>query len=221
MRLLFIDSTNSLEELQNDVEENYIVDKACSGDEGIFMFQVNDYDAVVIDYCLSDIKSEETCEAARASGVKTPLLVLTNQDDPKGRADLLDAGADVCLSKPVNSEELEANIRALVRRNRSSDLSSRIQSGEFELDMRNRQVKVKGCLVPLRRKEYELLEYLAINAGRIVSKEEILEHVWEGGIFVFSNTVEVHIRNLRDKIEKVSKTVLIETVRGFGYRIKK
>jgi two-component system, OmpR family, response regulator len=221
MRLLFIDGDNSLEDALHEVSDTYVVDRACSGDEGLYMYHVNDYDAVVIDYCLEDIPCIDTCKTVREVNETVPVLVLTAENNPAENVRVIDAGADSYITKPVNIAELEANIRALTRRNLLNSSKDRHFVGDLCLDFRSKEVYYKDIPVLLRRKEYAVLEYLILNKGRVISKEELLEHVWDGGMSTFSNTAEVHIKHLRDKIERTFDIVLIHTIRGFGYKINK
>jgi two-component system response regulator ArlR len=220
MKVLFIDTDSSIDEILEDVSQDYIVDRAATGNQGLLLFEVNDYDALVIDSTLPDISGVEVCRLARQVDSDISLLVLTEKNDVECKVSSLDAGADAYITKPVNPKELHANIRSYVRRSYLGRLPSKLSAGVLSLDMCQKRVWFKEEEIILRRKEYELLEFLFLNKGKAVSKEKILEHVWDGGIFVFSNTVEVHIRRLRDKIERPNNVKLIKTLRGFGYKME-
>ncbi len=221
MRLLIIKDDNYLlKDVIDEAEKNYIVDVASSGSDGAYLSQVNDYDVMVIDSVLPDIDGEEVCRMTRNADVKTPIMVLSGSNEPSHKARSLDAGADVTIPKPVNVDEFMAQLRALARRNGTLRYENIIRVGKVEIDFKKKQTYVNNKPINLRRKEFDLLEYLLLNKGRIVSKEEILEHVWDQGIYVFSNTVEVHIRSLRGRLNKYVGKKFIKTVRGFGYKIQ-
>lgn len=221
MRILLIeDDITHMDELKTEVEKQYVVDVAYNGVEGTYLSQVNDYDAIVVDSSLPDMDGLEVCKKTRSAKVDSPILFLADGGRKKYKLDSLDAGADAFLSKPVDKKEFKAKLRALLRRRDTKFVSNLVKVGVLEINFKNRVVRANGKKLDLRRREYDILEYLVVNQGRVVSKEEILEHVWHGGLNVFSNTVEVHIKNLRDKLEKPFGEKLIHTVRGFGYKVK-
>jgi two-component system OmpR family response regulator len=221
MRLLIIKDDNYLlKDVIDEAEKNYIVDVASSGSDGTYLSQVNDYDVMVVDSVLHDIDSIEVCKMTRSADVKTPIMVLSGNTESSYNVRSLDAGADVTISKPVNVDEFMAQLRALARRNGTLAYENIIRVGKVEIDFKKKQTYVNNKPLNLRRKEFDLLEYMLINKGRVISKEEILEHVWDQGIYVFSNTVEVHIRSLRARLNKHVGKKFIKTVRGFGYKIQ-
>lgn len=220
MRILLVeDDKDLLEDVLTEVEKDYVVDVAYSGVEGTYLSQINDYDVMVVDATLPDMDGVEICRLTRGADIKTPIILLHDSCELSNKVMGLDAGADVNLQKPIDILEIKAQVRALTRRNNSVAGGCVIKIGKLEVDCRQKQVLVKGKVLHLRRKEFDLLEYLIINRKRVVSKEEILEHVWEKGIYVFSNTVEVHIKSLRERFKKHLRKKLIRTVRGFGYKI--
>ncbi|MFZ2663848.1 MAG: response regulator transcription factor [Patescibacteria group bacterium] len=220
MRLLLIeDDKNLLKDVIDEAEKNYIVDVVSSGSDGAYLSQVNDYDVMVVDSNLPDIDGVEVCKMTRDADVNTPILLLSEDSESSHRVKSLDAGADVTFPKPVNVDEFMAQLRALSRRNGMLSHSSVIKVGKVEVDFKKKQAYVNKKPILLRRKEFDLLEYLLLNKGRVVSKEEILEHVWDQGIYVFSNTVEVHIKSLRGRLSRFAGKKFIKTVRGFGYKI--
>lgn len=221
MRILLIeDDKDLLEDILTEVEKDYIVDVAYNGIDGTYLSQINDYDVIVVDSTLPDIDGVEVCRMTRSADIKTPIILLSESLEPAQKVKSLDAGADVNFQKPLNVDEFKAQIRAIARRTKSHSNGSLIKSGKIEIDIREKQIYINKKPIFLRRKEYDLLEYLLLNKGRIVSKEEILEHVWEKGIYVFSNTVEVHIRSLREHLRKLVGKKFIRTIRGFGYKIQ-
>jgi len=220
MRILLVeDDKDFLDDVLTEVERDYIVDVAYSGVEGTYLSQINDYDVMLVDATLPDMDGTEICRLTRDADIKTPIILFHDNCETGSNVMSLDAGADVNMQKPINILEVKAQVRALARRNNLVTDGCVIKVGKLEVDCRQRQVSSRGKALRLRRKEFDLLEYLVINRKRVVSKEEILEHVWEKGIYVFSNTVEVHIKSLRGRFEKFVGKKIIRTVRGFGYKI--
>jgi two-component system copper resistance phosphate regulon response regulator CusR len=160
----------------------------------------------------------EVCRMLRAAGSNVPILMLTARDSVEDKIAGLDAGADDYLPKPFEFGELLARVRALLRRG-GATLPTIIRVGGMEIDTRSHHVTVDDRLLTLTTKEYGVLEHLARNAGRIVTREEISEHVWNDEFDPFSNLIEVYINRLRRHIEKVSPRKLIQTVRGAGYML--
>jgi DNA-binding response OmpR family regulator len=225
MRLLFIhEDADYTADLLPDIEQDYVVDVAFSGAQGTELSQINDYDVLVVSASLSDMTSSSVCENARQAKIEGPIIVVAPSDpsnvSPSTKIACLDSGADVFCTLPANSRELNAQVRALVRRHSlSTSLSDIICIGAVVIDLKTRQVCVYGHTIKLSRKEYDILQYLMLNKNKIVSKEELLEHVWLRGIYILSNTVEAHIGYLRKKIDKPFKIKFIKTIRGFGYTV--
>lgn len=220
MRVLLIeDDRETAAEIKDEIEKHYIVDVAYSGVDGSYMSQVNNYDAIVVDMELPDMSGIEVCRVTRAANIHTPIIMLSSSHEITPRVSSLDSGADDCLTTPFSFSELLARLRALMRRHSMVFSNSKLYAGDLQLDVLSKTVIRGDTEIYLRRKEFDLLEYLVRNKNRIVSKEMILDHVWEQGIEVGSNTVEVHIRCLRDKIDRMYEKKLIKTVHNFGYKI--
>jgi two-component system copper resistance phosphate regulon response regulator CusR len=200
-------------------EEAYAVDVVVDGEAAIEAAAVNPYDAVVLDVALPLANGLEVCRAIRESGSHVPILMLTARGAVDDRIAGLDAGADDYLAKPFAFGELLARLRALLRRG-SVTLPSTVRAGILELDTRSHRVTVRGRPLTLTTKEYAVLEHLARNAGRIVAREELSEHVWGEDFDPFSNLIEVYINRLRRHLEKVTERRLIQTVRGSGYMLE-
>jgi two-component system copper resistance phosphate regulon response regulator CusR len=161
----------------------------------------------------------EVSRRLRREGVNVPILMLTARDAVADRVEGLDSGADDYLVKPFQFDELLARLRALLRRGGATQ-DSLIRAGGLELDTRSHRVAVDGKAIALTTKEYSLLEFLARNAGRIVGRAEIADHVWDEEFDPFSNLIEVYVNRLRRNIEKVSDRKFIHTVRGAGYMLE-
>lgn len=179
----------------------------------------NDYDLVILDLMLPTIEGHIVCRRVREQNINIPILILTAKIDTITKVDLLDRGADDYLSKPFSLDELEARIKALLRRPKRV-LSDVLQVGDLELNITERCVRKNGERIHLTLKEFSLLEYFMRNKNRVISRDELLSHVWDFNYTsFFSNSVDVHIKNLRRKIKDTGYNRIIETVRGVGYRL--
>ncbi len=217
MRLLVVEDDPRLAAvLMRGLRENgYAVDRAGDGDAALDHLHNNDYDGVILDLMIPGIDGMEVCRRLRAERAAVPVLMLTARDSLDDRVRGLDAGADDYLTKPFAFEELLARLRALMRRGPAiTDLV--IRAGAAEIDTRAHRVVVAGRQVPMTSKEYALLEYLARNAGRVVGREEIAEHVWDERYDPFSNVIDVYVNRLRKKVG----SELIVTRRSEGYMLR-
>ncbi len=201
------------------MEQAYAVDVARTGDEALEMASLSPYDAVILDVMIPGPDGLEVCRQVRASGAATPILMLTARGAVEDKIAGLDAGADDYLGKPFEFRELLARVRALLRRG-GTVMSPVIRAGGMEIETRSHRVNIDGEPLTLTTKEYSVLEYLARNCGRILSREEIAEHVWGQEFDPFSNLIEVYINRLRRHIEKVSAHKFIHTIRGAGYMLE-
>jgi YD repeat-containing protein len=197
-------------------EAAYAVDVVSDGESATEMAALNPYDAIILDLMIPEPDGMEVCRRIRASGSHVAILILTARDSVDERIAGLDAGADDYLAKPFEFGELLARLRALLRRG-GATTSPVIVAGEMEIDTRSHRVTIASNLLTLTTKEYSVLEYLARNAGRIVTREEIAEHVWQQDYDPFSNLIEVYVNRLRRHMEKVSTRRFIQTIRGAGY----
>jgi two-component system OmpR family response regulator len=200
-------------------EDSYAVDVAHTGEEAVWFGSEVEYDIVVLDLMLPDIDGVEVLRRIRAAGSKAPVLVLTARDGIDDRVLGLDAGADDYLLKPFAFEELLARLRALTRRG-PVERPTRIVVGDLEVDPTTRSVRRGDSDIRLTRKEFALLELLATNADSAVSRQQLLEHAWDSHFDGDSNVLDVFIRYLRQKIDVPFGCQSIETVRGYGYRLR-
>jgi two-component system, OmpR family, response regulator len=200
-------------------ENSYAVDLAQTGEEAVWLGCEIEYDIIVLDLMLPDIDGFEVVRRIRSAGRKSPVLVLTARDAVDDRVLGLDAGADDYLLKPFAFEELLARLRALARRG-PIERSTQIVVGDLEIDPTSRSVRRGQSEVSLTRKEYALLELLAMNVGAVVSRQQLLEHAWDNHFDGDSNVLDVFIRYLRKKIDVPFGCESIETVRGVGYRLQ-
>ena len=197
-------------------ERAYAVDIVGNGEEALYQVAINSYDLVILDVMLPGRSGFEVCRELRKSGERMPILMLTARDAVEDRVTGLDQGADDYLTKPFEFRELLARLRALLRR--SGELRpAQIVVADLKLDTGAQTVSRGNSNIPLTTKEYALLEFLARNAGRIVGRAEIAEHVWDETFDPFSNLIEVYVNRVRRKIDMGSARPLLHTRRGAGY----
>jgi len=201
-------------------EEGYAVDIASDGEEGHFMLSSNEYDAIILDLMLPKIDGLTLCRTLRKEGNQTPIIMLTAKDTVKDKVKGLDSGADDYLPKPFAFEELLARVRVVLRK-KDSRVQTQLKVDELCLDLLTHKVTRGGREIELTVKEYALLEYLMRNAGNIVTRTMISEHVWDINFDTFTNVIDVYINYLRNKIDSGFSDKMIHTVRGKGYLLKK
>ncbi len=201
------------------VEEGYAVDVAADGPEGYGAAVSRSYDAVVLDVMLPGLSGFEVCRRLRDEGMWVPVLMLTARDAVGDRITGLDSGADDYLTKPFHLRELFARLRALTRRG-PSPRPTVLTAGDLRVEPASRRCWRGGCEVGLTAKEYALLEAFLRQPGMVLTREVLLEHCWDFAYESRSNVVDVHIRALREKIDRRFGVVSLETVRGAGYRLR-
>ena len=199
-------------------DRGYAVDVASNGEQALFQAAVNTYDAVVLDVALPRRSGLSVAQELRAKGSRVPILMLTARDAVRDRVAGLDAGADDYLTKPFDLDELFARLRALMRR-MPDMLPSEMRIDDLRIDTRSQSVSRAGKHISLTTKEYALLEFLARQAGRVVGRAELTDHVWDEHHDPFSNAIEVYVNRLRKKIDAPGMEPLIHTHRGAGYRL--
>ncbi len=199
-------------------QEHYTVDVAFDGIEGYDLAASGDYDIILLDLMLPGLDGLSICQKLRSEDIHTPILMLTAKSQLDDKVKGFDCGADDYLTKPFAFEELLARIRALGRRPQQST-SQILTVADLTIDTTNYQVRRGLKEISLSSKEYSLLECLVRHTGQILNKDQIIQHVWSYESDILPNTVEVYIRNLRQKIDKPFKKKLIQTIRGFGYKI--
>jgi DNA-binding response OmpR family regulator len=200
-------------------EEAYAVDLADNGDDALYKASINDYDAIVLDIMIPARDGFEVCRELRATGSAVPVIMLTARDSVEDRIRGLDSGADDYLTKPFEVTELLARLRALRRRGRQMHPST-ISVGDLVIDTRAQIVARGGRVVSLTAKEFAVLEFLARNAGRVLGRAEIAEHVWDENFDPLSNLIDVYVNRLRRKVDDNSSFPLIHTRRGSGYVLR-
>jgi two-component system copper resistance phosphate regulon response regulator CusR len=200
-------------------EQAYAVDVAATGEDALDRAMTSTYDAVVLDAMIPPPDGFEVCRRLRQSSLDVSILMLTARDALRDRIEGLDSGADDYLVKPFAFEELLARLRAMLRRRGVRQLPV-VELGDLRIDTRSHSVTRGGEPLVLTTKEYTLLEYLAINAGRVIGREELSEHVWNEQFDPFSNLIEVYIGRLRRIVDRDRAVKLIHTIRGAGYIVE-
>ncbi|MFL6183522.1 MAG: response regulator transcription factor [Actinomycetes bacterium] len=201
------------------VEEGYATDVARTGEDALRMARSTAYDAIVLDVMLPGLDGFGVCRELRSSGVWTPILMLTARDDVLDRVAGLDAGADDYLTKPFSFAELLARLRALARRT-LAERPTVLVAGSLRLDPATRQVWRGDVAIELSAKEFALLETFMRRPGQVLSRQDLLEHTWDGANGNRSNVVDVYVGYLRTKLDRPFGRRSIETVRGSGYRLR-
>ncbi len=216
MRLLVVEDDKDINrQVVAALEEaGYVADKAYDGEEGGYLGESEPYDAIILDMGLPKADGVTVLQKWRRAGVKTPVIILTARDRWSDKVDGFDAGADDYVTKPFHMEELMARVRALLRR-AAGHATSQIACGPVTLDTRSGKVFVDGAQVKLTSHEYRLLSYLMHHTGRVVSRAELTEHLYDQDFDRDSNTIEVFVGRLRKKLA----VDLIQTVRGLGYLV--
>ena len=217
MRVLIVeDEPNLRQQLQSTLEgAGYAVDIAADGEEGHFLGSTESYDAIVLDLGLPEIDGLTVLDRWRKEGKTTPVLVLTARDSWSDKVAGLDAGADDYVAKPFQTEELIARLRALIRR-ASGNASAELTAGDIRLDTRSGKVTKGGAPVKLTAQEYKLLSYLLHHKGKVVSRTELIEHIYDQDFDRDSNTIEVFVTRIRKKLGADT----ITTIRGLGYSLE-
>lgn len=221
MRILLIEDDIDLSKalVESLEKHNMIVDTCNDGESGSYIARTNPYDLILLDNILPKKLGVNICKELRSLENQTPILFMSIQGDTSDKVKFLEAGGDDCISKPFSTNELVARIKAVGRRSYivRQDI---ITLDDVTIDRENYMVRKNGKPVYFTRKEFMILEHIAVKPGRVITKNEIMEHVWKKDFNPFSNTIETHIRNIRKKIDgKYRKK--IETVPGRGYRLRK
>jgi len=196
-------------------EEGYTVELATTGTEAIQTTQKSSYDAIVLDWMLPEADGLQVCREIRSRGDTTPIIMLTARGETAEKVQGLDTGADDYMVKPFEIEELVARIRALIRRGQGT---GKLRAGDLEVDRVAHRATLGGAPLALTSREYALLVYFMSNADAVVSRADLLSHVWETNLDPGSNLIEVHVSRLREKLG--AQSWMIETVRGAGYRLR-
>jgi heavy metal response regulator len=221
MRILVVEDERKIAEFirRGLKEEGYSVDVAYDGEHGYHLARINEYDLMILDLMLPKMDGLALCRQLRQDKFTLPILILTVKDSVKDKVTGLDSGANDYLTKPFAFEELLARCRALLRTYGAAE-PTRLRVADLELDLLSHRVTRGGREITLTLKESSLLEYLMRNAGKVVARTMIAEHVWDINFDSFTNVIDVYINRLRHKIDHGFDRPLIHTVRGRGYVLK-
>ena len=220
MRVLVVEDEDKVSRfiVRGLVAERFAVDTAPDGTSGLELATTYDYDLIILDLLLPGIGGTEVLRELRQVNAHVPVLVLTARDALTDKVENFEAGADDYLTKPFAFAELLVRVKALLKRG-AVNRASTMRVGDLELDRLSQTVKRAGQKIELTSKEYALLEYLMANAGRVLSRTMIIEHVWDQSFDGATNIVDVYVRHLRHKVDDPRAQKLIRTVRGVGYSI--
>lgn len=221
MKLLIVeDSVDVLNALKNGFKNKNVITEHCrTGSEGLKKLKENDYDLAILDLMLPELRGEEILEKVKAANIQTPLLILTANDNVHKKAKLLEGGAEDFIQKPFTFDELFARIQAILRRIKNKIPTEYLKVGELELIPEEREALKAGKRIELKGKEYSLLEYLMKHPDQVISRQTLMEEVWDYSSSVLSNTVDAYMYKLRQKIDNDAKKRLIKTVHGVGFML--
>jgi DNA-binding response OmpR family regulator len=219
MKILIVEDQNELRTLVKNFlgDYGYVVDEAEDGEEGYHKINMNSYDCLILDLNLPKLDGMEIAKKVRKEGKNVPIIMLTARSEIYDKIEGFDNGADDYITKPFDMKELLARVEAVLRRTQKEQTLV-LKFREYEVFPKENLVKTEGEEIQLTNKEMGILEYLLHKKGEIVSAEELLEHVWDSEVDMFSDTVKTHIKTLRKKLDPKKK--YIQTVRGKGYMYK-
>lgn len=220
MKILIIEDDKVLaDNIKHKLEKSlFVVDTAHLADDGVFQAQEFSYDCIILDINLPDKSGFEVCKSLREGKISTPILIMTARDDIGDKIKGLNLGADDYITKPIDSGELIARIRALIRRSKTNSSPS-LKIGNLIINPQTRRVKIGSKQIKLSSKEFSVLEYLAHHSDEVVTRTMLMEHVWGSDFETLSNVIDVYIKNLRQKIDTKGRKKLIHTIRGSGYSL--
>ena len=220
MNILIIEDDPSIGRILHQcLRPRYNTHLAPSGRTGLYNAQTGSFDLILLDLGLPDMSGAEVCQRLRTMGFNKPILVISGESQTTTKVTLLNIGADDYLTKPFDAEELGSRVAALLRRVDPELARTIVQTGDLTLDVSARQLRRDGQLIPLRRKEFDLLEYLMRHPGIALSRTRLLDNVWAIDESRCPNTVDAQIKNLRKKVDRRFERKVIKTIYGHGYRL--
>lgn len=220
MKLLVVEDNSRLaERLTHRLHQHFTVDIAHNGSDTLEKIARTKYSVILLDLGLPDMDGLSVCREVRRRKDDTPILVLTGTNETVTKVELLDAGADDYMTKPFDLNELRARITALSRRKSRERVRPIITYRDLTIDIEQHKVEREGIEITLRRKEFDILEYLISNQGRILTRDMIMSQVWHAATNSWTSTVDVHIKHLRDKVDRPFKEAYIKTAYGLGYKV--
>ncbi len=222
MRLLVVEDDNTIRDFLNRAltESGFSVDASAQGNQAEKLALAQVHDALIVDLTLPDMDGLELIQRLRAQGMTSPVLILSARRSVDERVLGLERGGDDYMTKPFAVAELVARVRALLRRGTVQSEATRLRVADLEIDLIRREARRGDLEIQLTQQEFALLEYLCRNAGRVVTRAMVLDHVWKMRIDPSTNIVDVHIHRLRGKVDRDAQQPLIRTIRGVGYVLK-
>jgi DNA-binding response OmpR family regulator len=219
MKILIVDDDKYVaDSLKNALKPFFIVEVASSGKESEYLAQSNCFDLIILGNFIPDANAIELSRIVSNEHISAPILMITREAKGGEKLKAFSLGADDCITKPYIFEELLARIRALLRRPKSI-VADRLTLGDLTIDIAKKAVSRSDQPIILRRKEYFILEYLMRHQGKVITREALLDHVWDYSDEIATNVVDVHIKYLRDQVDRGHTNKLIKTVYGMGYKI--
>ena len=221
MKVLVVDSDpRSTRFMERLLKDEYIVDVAKTAEKAEYLAYGNHYDIILLELYLPDMDGEDLCSLMKMRLSGTPILIISSKATVSEKDSVFARGADDFLNKPISGQELKARMNVLLRRYENSQNKFDIRIVKLRglsLDRDRRVVSYKKDRIYVRKKEFQLLEFLMLNQGKVITRGELLENVWDMNVSLFTNTVDVHIKRLRDKLEKPYGQTYFETIHGVGY----
>lgn len=221
MKILVVEDDRQLaESMRSLIGTYYVVEVAHDGEQAMALLAESEFDLVILDLHLPDTPGLEICRSIRQEGKNMPILIVTAEDRPTVMIELLDAGADDYITKPFRTSEFKARLRALLRRHETRQpLMKQLEVGDLALDFGKHCVTRQGQEIPLRSKEFIILEQLMLHPNIVMTRALLLSKGWDSSENAWTNTIDVHIKYLRDKIDRPFGTQSIQTVHGIGYKL--
>lgn len=221
MKILLIEDEKQFAKLlKRQLRSEYAVDLAFSAEEALYHVKEYEYDVIILDIGLPDKDGITLCRELREKGIKAPILMLTGEFAVAKKIEALDSGADDYLVKPFDMAELQARVRALLRRKSQHVRTSTLKVGDLTINIIDKTVTRQAKEITLQRKEFQILEYFMRNPGKLITRDTLLEHIWDSDVDSVANVVDVHIKYLRDRIDKPFSKKIIKTIYGLGYKLE-
>lgn len=221
MKMLLVeDNVRLAERITHHLKKTHIIDVVSTGEDAVEKIRSIGYGIILLDLGLPDMPGIDVCKKIREENPHCPILIITGNGNISDKVTLLDAGADDYVTKPFNTDELKARIAAVSRRQARNQIRSIITYRDLQIDLDQHLVTREGLDITLRRKEFDILEYLVENKGRIMTRDMIMNHVWSSDSNSWTSTIDVHVKHLRDKIDRPFDQKYIKTAYGLGYKIE-